>query len=144
MRFLEFWVSNDSVERFFEWILPDCVEQFLMEIFPMNLSVWFLFFIFPVILAFTGQMLLCTKSGSRIAKGIPAYIAFIMWLYVLAYRFAMDTAVVRFVVRHTGLGGFAALFLAGTGGCILAGAAAGWLVYGIGWMVRRVVYKQRT
>lgn len=140
--FWEFWFS-DGVEHFFEMILPNRVEHFLIDFIPTTLSAWFLFFILPAVLSFVGQICLCAKNRSRIAKGIPVYIAAFIWLYVLIYRFAMDTAVMRFVVRHTGLGSFLALFLVGTGGCILVGAAAGWLVYGIGWMVRRAAYKQR-
>lgn len=77
-------------------------------------------------------------------RGIPVYFAAFIWLYVLIYRFAWNTAVIQFVVRYTGLGGFVAVFLVGTGGCILVGAAAGWLVYGIGRMVHRTVRKQKA
>lgn len=98
----------------------------LQTLIPASPGIWLIFFILPAAISLVGQVILCRKSTLLSLRLIPLYVAGILLLCVLLYRFTGFLAPL--------IGGFVALCLLGTAGFILVASALGWL---IDWMVER-------
>ncbi len=91
--------------------------NFLMSVsFPLRLG----FFWLPLLLAFAGQVFLCKQVKRSLRWLFPLLSGGLLVLVVL-YKF---TGFLAFCI-----GGFVALLLVGTAGCVLLGSLLGFLVW---------------